>query len=162
MILQWSSLNSRWQHSTDQTASGCHKKRDKKLIYLQLLTWSFMFLWLSPSKFPFLTGHEDWNDLKNQFTWKRQCLKSTYMSTANKQQKKAWLKLSMGMKLSLDLSRDQPMTRLWCLHIITSPAPVCFSQGPVNTTQPIPTPPREHRLTEEAINTDISASWKFS
>ena len=46
------------------------------------------FLWPSPSKFPLLTGQEDWNDLKNQFTWKRQRLKSIYMSIAKNSQKK--------------------------------------------------------------------------
>ena len=162
----WSCNDHLWTAggSTVQTKqqAAALRKGIKSLFIFNFLLDPSCFLWLSPSKFPFLTGHEDWNDLKNQFTWKRQCLKSTYMSTAKKQQKKAWLKQSMGMKLSLDLSRDQPMTRLWCLHIITSPAPVCFSQGPVSNTQPIPTPPREHRLTEEAINTDISASWKFS
>lgn len=46
------------------------------------------FLWPSPSKFPFPTGQEDWNDLKNQCTWKRQGLKSIYMSIAKNSKKK--------------------------------------------------------------------------
>ena len=62
------------------------------------------FLWPSPSKFPLPTGQEDWNDLKNQCTWKRQGLKSIYMSIAKnskKKKKKEWLKQTMGMTFSL-------------------------------------------------------------
>ena len=84
----WSCNDHLWTAggSTVQTKqqAAALRKGIKSLFIFNFLLDPSCFLWLSPSKFPFLTGHEDWNDLKNQFTWKRQCLKSTYMSTAKK------------------------------------------------------------------------------
>lgn len=67
-------------------------------------------------------------------------------------------------------------SQLLAIHDLPVPALSCVRQashhrlsllftsslGPVDTTQHIPTPAKEHGLAEEAIKTDISASWKFS
>lgn len=100
----WSCNDHLWTAggSTEQTKQQAASLRKGIKAYLSnFFLDPSCFLWPSPSKFPLLTGHEDWNDLKNQFTWKRQCLKSSYMSTAKNSKKKEWLKQSVGMKFSL-------------------------------------------------------------
>lgn len=146
---------------TKQQAAALRKGIKSFFIFNFLLDPS-CFLWPSPSKFPLLTVHEDWNDLKNQFTWKLQCLKSTYMSTAKKQQKKAWLKQSMGMKLSLGpVTWPAYDTPLVSTHHHFSGSCLLLP-GPSQHHTAHSNPAKGTQADREAINADISASWKFS
>lgn len=85
------------------------KKRGRAYLSVIFLLDPSYFLWPSPSKFPFPTGHEDGNDLRNQFTWKCQCLKSIHISTA-----KDSVIQRMTEKISGDKVFPGPVTLLAC------------------------------------------------